>query len=139
MDAKTAQLKLNQLSHFKGTPRKRWDATKKFAAECQIDVKQFNKGLGQAWDKAASYAKGAADTASFVAVDERSFKEMRGAIAKVETITKGYRAIITAKIPKSKNDPAYFAWKALEFGLDNFDHRGKELLKAADKAVKNNK
>jgi hypothetical protein len=31
-----------------------------------------------------------------------------------------------------------FAWKALEFGLDNFDHWGKELLKAADKAVMNN-
>jgi hypothetical protein len=139
MDVKSANKRLNELSHFTGTPRKRWEASKKFAAECGINTKQFNKGLGPAWDSVAKLAQGAGETKQYVPLDERSFVQLRKEIARLGKIVDGYMTIVKANTPKSTNDPTWYPWKALQYALQNYQQRSERLIKAADEELKKNK
>ena len=142
MDVKSANRRLNELSHFVGTPHKRWEASKKFAAECGIDTKQFNKGLGPTWESVSKLVRGAGETKQFVPLDERSFVQLRKEIAKLDKIVAGYMTIVNAKTPKGTNrtnDVNFYPWKALESALTNFEQRSARIIKAADEELKKTK
>jgi hypothetical protein len=131
MDYNAAKRKSGEASKHK-SKRKSWEAAKKLAAECDIDTKVFNKGLGPAWDKFVSYIKGAQETNSYVPVDARSFQQMKAAAAKVDPIIKGYQAIVKRNMPKDAKRVDWVAWTCLETQLGGMARGMQEALKIAN-------
>jgi hypothetical protein len=132
MDYNTAKRKAAEASKHK-SKRKSWEAAKKLAAECDIDTKVFNKGLGPAWDKFVGYIKGAQETNAYVPVDARSFQQMKAAAAKVDPIIKGYQVIVKRNMPKDAKRADWVAWSCMEMVLNGMASGMNEALKVANK------
>jgi hypothetical protein len=131
MDYATAKRRSGEIKGKK--LRKNWDMAKKLAADAGVDTKQFNKGLGPAWDKFVGYIKGAAETNEFIPIDARSVAQMKAAGAKLDPIIKSYQTIAKRSIPQDAKDPLWVVWSAVLAVLGEMEASKKKALTIANK------
>lgn len=110
--------------------RKGWEARKKFAAECGVDVKRFNRGLGPQYDRVAGLVRGVKEVNATVPVDERSFKAFPTETSKLIQIIKTYRAQLQPPA-KPADGVRYYGEFALLQGLGDMEKWATEAAKWA--------
>jgi hypothetical protein len=136
MNANEAKVKCNTISHkYPDATRKGWEARKTFAKECGIDVKVFNKGLSAQYDRFVGIIRGIKEINAYVPVDERSIKQLHPEQKKLLQIVTAYLAITKPKTKPVKHEPQWYAWWALNDGLEGMQTWAKDVIAKADKHV----
>ena len=137
----TAQSEYNQLTakQTKLSKRKAWEEAKTYAKKWGADTSVFNKGLGPAWDRFASRAKGGAEVARLAPIDERTVKPMRAEKAKVDAILTAYKKLChdNKKANKTGSD-LFWAWAAVDSYLVTLQQNADKVMRLAEDELRKN-